>query len=135
MVKKKTNWKEQAKELGLITPSEFWDWTEEQLSERGCGPGKGLGDLLVPETMWGLRITLACIIHDIDCERVFQIMDKKEAVCAASKINAFFLVNLLKIINTRSRVALKQLRRYRAMTYYTAVEDGKFKFIINPEAQ
>ena len=108
--------KEQAKELELIVPSHFWQTDEDYMASRGCGPGKGLGDWFVPDTMWGLNIKLPCIIHDLEWALAVSIEDIKKA-------NMHFLINLLKVINAKSGFLFKQLRRYRAVTYYTAVED------------
>ncbi len=98
----------------------------------GCGTG-GWKGALVPETMYGLKITAACNIHDWMYLRGQTMADKEEA-------DRVFLNNLLRLINFGSSWGwLKALRRRRALKYYHAVRlaggpafwDGKN----NPDTQ
>lgn len=81
----------------------------------GCGAAGAKFDF-VPDTIYGLRITEACFIHDY----AYHIGRTAEDKVAA---DLQFLNNLMTIINTKSHWSLKALRRWRAMTYYTAVCD------------
>jgi len=81
----------------------------------GCGPG-GIGDWLVPDTIYGLSIKPACQIHDWYYR--FQRGDSEEDRKKADKI---FLTNMLQIVNERGNFLIKKLRRRRAKTYYKAV--------------
>ena len=82
----------------------------------GCGPGKW-GDLAVPDTFWGLRVTPVCKLHDIEYEVGETELDKIMA-------DLFFLVNLLAYIKAHTRFKpVRILRNYRAMSYYSAVSE------------
>ena len=81
----------------------------------GCG-SKGLGGIIVPDTLWGLSIEEACDIHDFMYARGKTIEDKKEA-------DRVFLNNMQRIIAAKKSYAiLTWLRRRRAKTYYEAVK-------------
>ena len=51
--------------MNLFAPKEFWELPEDQRNGR-CGPGKGLGEKLVPDNLILLSITDCCSIHDYD---------------------------------------------------------------------
>lgn len=88
-----------------------------------CGAGRGLGQIMVPETIWGLRISPACYVHDDDWDIAPPTW---EAFRAA---NSRFLENINSLINHSSRLALlRMLRRYRAATYYSAVSEASIIF-------
>lgn len=84
----------------------------------GCGPG-GLGDYLVPDTLWGLNVKPACKIHDFYYSEMMPgtIECKEEA-------DRVFLNNMIRIIKavTDSKI-LRVLRMRRAKTYYVMVKD------------
>jgi len=82
-----------------------------------CGAGKGIGNTVVPESIWGLRISVACFIHDT-------MWDKAERTWADfHQSNSVFLKNILTIIIVCSRNGfMKRLRLYPAVTYYNAVD-------------
>ena len=80
----------------------------------GCGTA-GLGDFLVPDTIWGLSVREACRIHDWMYVFGETIADKDEA-------DRVFLNNMLRLIQARNSCRLLTgLRRVRARTYYRAV--------------
>lgn len=58
------------KAYGLEVQPGFWLISDEDLFDmvgRGaCGPGKGIWEKLVPDTICGVDIHPACIIHDYD---------------------------------------------------------------------
>ena len=82
----------------------------------GCGPGKW-GDLAIPDTFWGLKVTSVCKLHDIEYEVGETEIDKIMA-------DIFFLVNLLAYIKAHTKFrAVRILRNYRAMSYYSAVSE------------
>jgi len=81
----------------------------------GCGSAKAKFDF-VPDTIYGLNITEACYIHDYGYHIGLTMDDKKAA-------DTQFLQNMLTIINTKSAWIMKWPRRWRAMTYYSAVCD------------
>lgn len=100
----------------LYAPRSYWDASEDLLFAvtGGCGPG-GVGDLLVPDTIWGLNIRRCCQIHD------FMYW---EGLCHADKEAAdrVFLYNMLRVVQARTKNKwLRRLRVRRAKTYYEAV--------------
>ena len=84
----------------------------------GCGPGKGFGDWVVPDRIWGLPIVEACKIHDWMYFMGKTEKDREEADRA-------FLNNMLRIVEAHEGWSkfLNGFRRYRAVTYYNAVRD------------
>ncbi|SHH33037.1 hypothetical protein [Desulfofustis glycolicus] len=106
--------------IELVMPVFLVQWWPHQLPldrfPSFCGAGGGLGDALVPENCYGLPLSPACFVHDISWRVV-------EATWAGfHQGNSMFLHNNLAIINARSRFPLKQLRAYRAVTYFNAVD-------------
>jgi hypothetical protein len=84
-----------------------------------CGAGRGLGQVIVPERNWGLRISPACYVHDDDWDTAPPTW---EAFRAA---NSRLLENINALIeHTTYWAVLRVLRRYRAMTYYSAVSEA-----------
>ena len=111
--------KKEIQDLGLIAPPEFWNSDEATLLQMtgGCGPGK-FGDVLVPDTFYGLSMEPACRIHDFEYGLGGTEEDKKEA-------DWNFLRNMVLIITQKSRFKfIRILRLQRAMKYYTAVAEG-----------
>ena len=108
-----------SKKTGLVAPMEYWKIPPEDMHlhvSGRCGPGKGLGDKLVPETLWGLSVTPACEIHDFMYSFGEKTAEYKDI---ADKV---FLSNMLTIIDKKTRYkALKYLRKKRAFKYYVAV--------------
>ena len=102
---------------GLIVPQSYVDASEAEKASvcNGCGTAGWKGKL-VPETMWGLRISEACQVHD---------WMYREGKTESDKVFAdmLFLRNLLRMINAHGGW-LKVLRRYRAMSYYNAVAEA-----------
>lgn len=88
-----------------------------RLISNGCGVSGWKGKL-VPDTIWGLKITEACNIHDWEYAAGATIADKDAADRA-------FHNNMLRLIDAdTSRLGrmLKPLRRRRAWVYYEAVQ-------------
>ena len=82
-----------------------------------CGAGQGFGEKIVPETIWGVRVSLACFIHDDMWNR------SERSWSNFHKSNSIFLRNIINIIQAYSKSQiLKRLRLYRAITYYNAVD-------------
>lgn len=124
----------------LKAPKDFWKMLEnnpEKLDEieNGCGPrwmiGKtDVGALIVPDTMWGLSVTKAGIIHDFMYHFGKSSKDKEIA-------DQLFLKNLYTIIDDeRNSKWLRFLRHKRAGTYYNAVSKmGADSFGRNADAK
>jgi hypothetical protein len=127
----------EVKGVWLEAPKEFWDYLrvhgEEGLRKEGygCGPGKGIGDWLVPDRMWFLCVWICCTIHD------WMYRDKKACSERDKEVaDQILLANLTEWIDCKSWPVIKQIRMYRAMSYYNAVNsagdssfwcDGKVK--------
>ena len=109
--------------LGLDAPQEYWSIDEATLNmiAGGCGPGT-FGDKLVPDAIWGLSITPACEVHDFMYARGKTSADREVA-------DHVFLENMLRIIDRESaNWFMRTIRRWRAMTYYSAVREGGGQF-------
>jgi hypothetical protein len=106
--------------IELVVPAFLVQWWPHQLPLEEfpsfCGAGGGLGDAIVPETCYGLRLSASCFIHDISW------LVAEASWAAFHQSNSMFLHNSLAIIQARSRFPLKQLRAYRAVTYFNAVD-------------
>lgn len=105
---------------GLYAPQSYLDAPPDLLARvcNGCGSARAKFDF-VPDTVYGLRITEACHIHDwmYHCGRT--AIDKLEA-------DVVFLGNVLRIIERASGIVsrlLRPLRRLRALHYYQAVAE------------
>ena len=101
--------------LKLYAPKAYWETPENELKQitGGCGPG-GIGDWLVPDTMYGLSVFKACQIHDFMYAMGETNDDKEEA-------DRVFKNNLIRIIKHHGGI-LKSLRIIRAHTYYLSVK-------------
>lgn len=102
--------------ISLSALPEYWDMSADFIDEitGGCGPG-GLGDYLVPDTMWGLSIYYPCRIHD------FGYWAGKTEEDKAFEDNRF-LNNMVRVVKARSRLCLfKKFRLWRCKRYYQAV--------------
>jgi len=77
----------------LAAPTSFWDASEELRASiiGGCGPG-GIGDVFVPDTMYGLSMKPACGIHDW----CFAVWNNKPGFKQA---NDLFKNNMVRINN------------------------------------
>lgn len=82
-----------------------------------CGAGEGIGDLLVPESVFGVIISAACFIHDFMWDNMTPSWEYFHAS------NSIFRTNMSSIINTESGNCLsRKLRMIRIMEYYEAVD-------------
>ncbi len=101
----------------IWAPEGYWNLSPKAKKKlcNGCGP-KGLGGFIVPNTLWGLSILEACNIHDFMYHEGHTINEKTQA-------DRTFLNNMIRIIDEDSGAFLRPLRRYRAMSYYSAVKD------------
>ncbi len=101
----------------LYAPEDYWNLSPSEREEicNGCGT-KGLGGWFVPDTLWGLSIKEACNIHDYMYWAGRTEANREEA-------DRVFLNNMMRIILAESGVILRFFRRYRAVSYYGAVQD------------
>jgi len=83
-------------------------------SVNGCGRAGAKFDF-VPDSLWGLNIIFACIIHDWDYKIGKTKRDKRLA-------DIRFLVNMVLIILDNSGWFFKVLRVERAVKYFLAVD-------------
>lgn len=99
---------------------EFWKLSPagREAISFGCGPGKGWKEAIVPDTILGVCITPACIIHD--CEYHFGETEEEKDMADEN-----FLENMMAINNKDSRFfPAKWLRRRIMFDYYCAVADA-----------
>ena len=101
----------------LYAPPSFWE-LQDQLRTlfdlNGCGP-RGMLNLLVPDTIYGLKITQACDIHDYMYAVGTTIKDKEEA-------DDVFRNNLIRLVLDKTTLRpLRWLRLRRVPVYYEAV--------------
>lgn len=103
-------------DYGVIECENFKRNNPEEWKTFGCGPG-GIGDYLVPDTMWGLDISEACRIHDW-----FYRFCPDRSEKAKRYADWLMLQNCLDIVHreSKSRIA-KQLRIIRCHTYFFMV--------------
>ena len=115
------------KKYKLIAPLEYKKMTKGELALicNGCGTS-GWKGALVPETIYLLRVTEACQIHDFMYFMGLTLEDKAEA-------DEVFLQNMNIIINHCPWYLIPKLnsfREVRANTYYLAVKHfGKKAFL------
>lgn len=87
-----------------------------------CGAGDGWGDKIVPESIWGIVVTLACFVHDF----MWEISEATWKDFHHS--NSVFMINIISIVQALSYNnkwnPLKALRMYRAATYFNAVDSA-----------
>ena len=111
--------------VALVAPTDFLIPSEHvENYDSYCGSGRGIGDLIVPDRIWGIPVSPACAIHD-------EVWDKAPATWEAfHSSNSIFLRNLISLITVQSKSGiLKRIRLYRAVTYYNAVDSlGKNVF-------
>lgn len=108
---------------GIEAPVSYWQASRTKIARNcnGCGTEGWLG-MLVPDTMWGLKITEACDVHDWMYGEGTTLTDKKLA-------DHVFLDNLIAIINGAAKSGpyryfhwlLILPRERRAFKYYQAV--------------
>ena len=84
-----------------------------------CGPGQGIGELVVPEKLLGLRVTPACWIHDLSWSVARPFYDDYV------QSNSVFLANMVSLIEYAPCIffkrILKPVRFLLAISYYKAV--------------
>lgn len=98
----------------LFAPTAYWRLPESERSRTGCGPGR-LGDLLVPDTVWGLSVKPACSIHDF----MYQIGEVEADREIADRV---LLNNCVRLIGAKRSIwVIRRLRLRRARTYYQFV--------------
>jgi len=104
----------------LAGPESFWYYLGlgNDLSGviNGCGPG-GLGDFLIPDTIYGLSVKPACKIHDW----MYTIYNDEAGFKLANQV---FLDNMIRINNKSTKWwLLKLIRMRRILKYYLAVSN------------
>lgn len=105
----------------LYAPADFWKKGENHWRAKGygCGPGKR-GNWFIPDSFWFLNVWWPCAIHDHMYQNIWATtpLDKWIAdIILISNLNAW--------IEAKTRFQpLRALRRYRAITYFTAVRDA-----------
>jgi hypothetical protein len=107
------------KKVDLFADADCWEFKWAHLDEfnsYGCGPG-GIGDFLVPDTVYGLSIREACKIHDWGYRHCIN----------ASEVDRARHDRILHNNSQRIVIAgtdwrwMKALRLRRCLTYYQMV--------------
>ena len=97
----------------IFAPDTFWLLTNKE-RVGGCGAGK-LGDLLIPDSLWGLNVTFMCKIHDY---MYAQGKTEEEREVA----DRTFRNNLMRWVSFSTDSSfISWLRMRRAVKYYNAV--------------
>ena len=101
--------------MKVYAPLTYWEATEEQRKAvcNGCGAKGGIN---VPDTMYGLCVTLACNIHD-------WMFNEGKTLSDFYFANAVFIMNLAIIITSNGSKWLAPLRLARASKYFMAVQE------------
>lgn len=110
--------KQKVRELGLQVPDVFWSIPDSELAKKGCGPGQGLGDTLIPDNLLGLPVKIACIIHDVDFENGTPELEANER----------FKDNPDTMITKKSSRIMRLPRRLLATIYYHFVMEYGSKY-------
>lgn len=103
----------------LFADAECWIFKRDfpdEFASYGCGPG-GLGDFLVPDTVWFLSIRDACRVHDWGYRHCKDASEDDRA-----RHDRILKNNGQRIVDfhTESKF-LKKLRYRRVLTYYKMV--------------
>jgi len=98
--------------VSLYAPKEYWEGDHKGRDCRGCGPG-GIGDWLVPDTIWGLNVRDACHIHDYMYDVGETELDKRIS-------DRVFLNNLVRIVEAKGGL-FKTFRLIRCVIMYYSV--------------
>lgn len=88
-----------------------------------CGAGKGWGDKIVPDDIYGIIISPACFIHDV------MWRESSPSWRDFHHSNSVFFHNILSIIEhfappIKDEKEVRHERYYRAVTYYMAVDSS-----------
>ena len=100
----------------------------EDFDNFGCGPG-GVGDYVVPDTVYGLAIKEACQIHDWDYrhspgasskhrKRRDKVMFNNALTIVAANLNTFVDRVVKRLRYRRVRFYYKMVRRFGARSYW-----------------
>ena len=88
----------------------------EEFAGYGCGPG-GIGDFLVPDTVYGLSIRPACQVHDHGYRHGKDASEEDRA-----RHDRILKNNSLRIVDDHTKWwILKRLRYHRVEKYYIMV--------------
>jgi len=99
---------------GIQAPFEFWNLTIKEKLEVSNGWGPKKYGYLVPDTVYGLSITLAWDIHDF--------MYSGRVQCIKKEADNIFMDNMTILIRSGS-LWLLPLREHRILMYYLAVKN------------
>ena len=100
----------------LFAPPTYWRLPEDERRARRCGPGRGVLEWLVPDTIYGVNVSVACSIHDFMYAIGVTDTDKADA-------DEVFLNNLIRLIEAHDGWwPIQWLRLRRALIYYGAVK-------------
>ena len=109
----------------ILMPTVYYgigeDKAEEMWEKWKCGPGSGLLERGVPETMWGLRITDACAVHDLGYRETPKSVEWKHYADLLFWINlALIVIQALSVGKWKDKLLLLP-RLCRVAKYFWAV--------------
>jgi len=106
----------------LTAPKEYWEATTNELEEvcNGCGLA-GWKGLLVPDTVYALRISESCDIHDW---MYYFGVDEEDKELAD---DTFYYNMKNTVLESTTFWPLKKLRLWRIKKYYSAVKHAGSK--------
>jgi len=94
-----------------------------------CGAGSGIGDLIVPDVIYEVPVSVACYIHDMMWRYCAPTVED------FNQSNLTFFENIVRIITYFVPIAKNdkyRVSRYqRAATYYAAVQTGIGPYIFS----
>ena len=102
--------------LKLIDPAGYYDIPKEERDTWGCGPG-GFGDVLVPDTVYGLSVNAACRRHDFR----YRFRDPKTEKTRKLDDQEFLYNMQAIVLNSTKNWLMRRLRLTRCRTMYHAV--------------
>lgn len=120
------------KGVRILAPESFWDADQELIDSvvGGCGPG-WFGNLFVPNNLLGVKIKIACQIHDW----CFLVWNDKKGFRLANNI---FNRNMNMTVSQKTKTKwLKKPRLWVSVIYYQFVhrsgglgyKDNHLKFV------
>ena len=105
--------------MKLYAPVAYWNLTVEERKYFRCGPGRGLLERIIPDSIYGLCITESCSIHDY----MYQVGEPSNE--GKEEADRVFLNNMLRQIEECQDVCADLLmkRLDRAQLYYSFVKN------------
>jgi len=118
----------------IYAPEWYWKIPEEARKQGRCGPGDGIGEKLVPDSILFMSITEYCQVHDMDynpewnpdIQEALKIVDPQKKATVLMRIkdegDDRFIKNILNGIRERSANGfMRWARNQIAVNFFSAV--------------